>query len=224
MKYLSHLDMLQLFTRAARRCRLPVAYSSGFNPHPLFVFGMPLPVGVTSEAEYLDLELTEALLPEAVMQRFNGTLPEGISVAEVIILPPKADNIMKSVVASEYTVQVYFSGVAAEQEQGGSASFPIGCAADGAAALCKQFQAQRPLIIEKRSKSGIKETDVRPMIFEISLLSAEDGHALMRIVTAAGNTVNLRPELAVEALAAAAGVRCETKQIHRVRLIHRVKN
>src|SRR5690242_15350351 len=59
VKFISHLDLMKVFERAIRRARLPIAYSQGFNPHPGMVFGLPLSVGVTSDAEYGDFEITD---------------------------------------------------------------------------------------------------------------------------------------------------------------------
>lgn len=57
VKYISHLDILRTLNRVLKRAELPVAYSQGYNPHPLVSFGLPLSVGVTSEAEYADIDL-----------------------------------------------------------------------------------------------------------------------------------------------------------------------
>ena len=53
LKYLGHLDLMRLFERAIRRARLPIEHTTGFNQHPKIVFGLPLGVGVISEADYV---------------------------------------------------------------------------------------------------------------------------------------------------------------------------
>ena len=63
VRFVSHLDLQRLFQRAFRRAKLPLAYSQGFNPHPLVAFATALSVGFTSEGEYLDLTLTEDVSP-----------------------------------------------------------------------------------------------------------------------------------------------------------------
>ena len=55
VKYVSHLDFVRMFGRALRRAHLPIAYSEGFNPHPLLTFALPLSVGYTSECEIIEL-------------------------------------------------------------------------------------------------------------------------------------------------------------------------
>ncbi len=205
VRFLSHLDMLQLFSRAVRRSKLPIGYSEGFNPHPLFVFGMPLPVGVTSQAEYVDMEMTETLPEDTLLVTLNDHLPEGVRILSVEELAPHAPNIMKSVISSAYRVKI-----------GAEEPFSISQITE---ALQKAYQSQTPLIVAKRSKSGTKETDIRPMIFGLFVLETEDEIACLKVTTAAGNTTNLRPELAVQALAEQAGVAVRIEQIHRLALL-----
>lgn len=202
VKYISHLDMLKLFTRAARRCGLPVAYSAGFNPHPLFVFGMPLPVGTTSEAEYLDVTMGEELPCEAVTDRLNGTMPDGVRILQTELLPEKAPSIMKHVVASAYRVSV-----------------PLSQFSDRDAALDKILSGSReqtPLPVMKHTKSGTRETDVRSMIFNVTLLKRDPESAVFYMVTAAGNEATLRPDLALCALF---GDVVQVSGIHRLGLL-----
>ena len=71
LRYVSHHDEALIFERSVRRAGLPVAYSKGFSPHPKIAFGSGLPVGFASEVELLDIQLTEPLSPEEVVQRFN---------------------------------------------------------------------------------------------------------------------------------------------------------
>ncbi len=192
VKYISHLDMLKLFDRAARRCQLPVAYSEGFNPHPLFVFGMPIPVGTTSEAEYVDITLTEEMEPVHILAALNSALPQGVRVLEADLLPEKAPNIMKSIVASRYRVSAELT---AEEIEG----------------LMEKALEKSPLIVEKHTKSGTRPTDVRPMIF---CMDIEEKEILLTV--AAGNENNLRPELALQALA---GRPVPVRKVHRMALL-----
>ncbi|MDA8336819.1 MAG: TIGR03936 family radical SAM-associated protein [Peptococcaceae bacterium] len=76
--YLSHLDLLRVMERAARRAGLPLAYSGGFNPHPRMAFAAPLPVGISGEQELADIELTGEVDPVTITTTFNRCLPEGL--------------------------------------------------------------------------------------------------------------------------------------------------
>ena len=59
VKYISHLDLMRAMQRAVRRAELSIAFSQGFNPHPIMAFASALPVGTTSEREYMDILLTK---------------------------------------------------------------------------------------------------------------------------------------------------------------------
>lgn len=194
VKYIAHLDMLRLFARAARRCSLPMAYSQGFNPHPLFVFGMPIPVGTTSEDEYVDITLTQEMEPQAIVDNMNAVMPESVRLSDARLLPENAPNIMKSVVASRYRVTGHFT-----REEYSS--------------IIEKAKDKAPLVVDKRTKSGTRPTDIRPMIFSVE--RQEDD---LIVTTAAGNEMNLRPELAVNALA---GHETVITQIHRLALLEK---
>ena len=99
VKFISHLDLMKVFERASRRANIPIAYSQGFNPHAHLIFGLPLSVGVTSQAEYADIELTEILEPESFVTRLNKELPKGLIIIEAKARQSKV-NIMASIGAA----------------------------------------------------------------------------------------------------------------------------
>ncbi len=206
VRYVSHLDILKLFDRACRRAELPVAYSSGFNPHPEFVFGMPLPVGVTSEAEYVDIKLYEKISNTELVNRLNNALPPAVRIMKSEHLPEKASNIMKSVTASKYRVIADFAG---NDDSISEIYSKIAC----------ELSANRDLVVMKRTKSGTRETDIRPMIHSFECSEVADGVADIIIVTAAGNITNLRPELAINSLCERLAIKCKILNIHRLELI-----
>ena len=81
---------------------LPVAFSLGFNPAPRLSFGPPLPLGLESEAEFFDLELTADLAAEAVFQALKETLPPGLEVIKVQRLIGKTSSLMAGIKALSY--------------------------------------------------------------------------------------------------------------------------
>ncbi len=93
MIFLSHLELITLFTRAVKRAEIPVKYSLGFHPHPKFSFATALSVGVESVAEYLDIEVSAESGPESIKERLNATLPEGIAVIDAWITPAKSPSL-----------------------------------------------------------------------------------------------------------------------------------
>jgi len=89
-RYISHLDLGRALGRSLRRAGLPVAYSQGFHPLPKMAFGPPLPVGVESEAEYVDVAFTRELPEAEIAKHLNPSLPPGLQVTGVERLPAKA--------------------------------------------------------------------------------------------------------------------------------------
>lgn len=154
VKYISHLDMMTMFERAARRAQIPLAYSQGFNPHPQMVFGLPLSVGVTSEAEYADFDLLEEPDLQSFMGDMNKALPKGFLITDAKYKHGK-DNIMASITKASYCILVSY-----EKD-------------DGIDIICKkitEFLNQPDIVIKKQSKSGVREVDVKPMIYDLKLL------------------------------------------------------
>jgi len=82
MRFLGHLEMVDTFIRALRRAGVPLKYSEGFHPLPKVVFTTPLPVGVESLAEYVDVEISRYIRPSDFLEGLNSELPEGLKVVE----------------------------------------------------------------------------------------------------------------------------------------------
>lgn len=186
MRFISHLDLLKIFSRAARRCGLPLTYSQGFNPHPELVFNAPLPLGVTSESEFVDISLDEDLSEEQCLSLLKSALPDGIRPVSVRKMTEREATVMKYVCSCQYRIQIEVSNVTPQVY------------IDRVSTLLNQ---NKPILVMKKSKSGVKETDIRPMIYTFFEDMEMDGNLLtFSCITAAGNMVNLRPEVAVQGI------------------------
>ncbi len=84
LRFTSHRDFSRAFERAVVRARIPMAYSSGFNPHPRISYAGASPTGAASEAEYLEIGLAEVLDPDEVRRALADALPDGLDVLEVV--------------------------------------------------------------------------------------------------------------------------------------------
>ncbi|MGB4598367.1 MAG: TIGR03960 family B12-binding radical SAM protein [Trichlorobacter sp.] len=109
---LSHLELINLFTRAVSRAGLPVLYSQGFHPHPRFSFATATSVGIESEAEYLDIYVGGMSATEA-KDRLNDVLPDGIAILEAVEMPLKTESLSVLIEATRYRLTV--PGYAADQ-------------------------------------------------------------------------------------------------------------
>ena len=206
VKYISHLDLMKVFERAIRRSRLPIAYSQGFNPHPGMVFGLPLGVGVTSDAEYADFEVTdETLAPQQFMSSLNEQLPRGLELLVARRYDSK-QNIMATISASHYNVVVGVEQMIEEKT-----------IKDG----IKRFMALPAIMVEKRTKSGNKEVDIKSMIFDLDCdVQQLPSFSIIKLsmLVSAGSKANLKPDLLTEAFMGFMNMPYEIEKIHRTKL------
>ena len=114
---LSHLDYMNVFMRALLRSKLPAAWSEGFNPHLKVSFANALAVGVTSDSEYVDFELTEPLDESEVMSRLNEQLPTGAEILKLKRLRGKSKPVMSLADMSRYEVRLPFDEKFLEKAQ-----------------------------------------------------------------------------------------------------------
>ncbi|MBU0687832.1 MAG: TIGR03936 family radical SAM-associated protein [Candidatus Margulisbacteria bacterium] len=150
-KYISHLDWMKILERALRRTNLPVKYSEGFNPRMKIEYGPPLPVGVDGLAEALVVEFDGWIKPNSIKPELEGKFPEGLEILNIEIANPKATSLDAAAEASEYTFEL-------EENEAKKLKSKLG-----------QILEQNDIFIDKKSKTGIKKTNIRPMIYAASL-------------------------------------------------------
>lgn len=86
MRYISHLDLLRLFQRAARRARCKLSLTEGFNPHPKIKIEPAVKLGVEASGLRAEIALDEIIQPKDLQERLSKELPDGIKIIEVRIL------------------------------------------------------------------------------------------------------------------------------------------
>src|SRR5689334_11770019 len=84
LRFTSHRDFSRAFERAVFRAQIPMAYSSGFNPHPRISYAGAAPTGSASEAEYVEIALREIVDPEGVRTLLEEALPDGLDVLTIV--------------------------------------------------------------------------------------------------------------------------------------------
>jgi radical SAM-linked protein len=189
LRFLSHLDMMRLWQRAIRRVRLPIAYSAGFNPHPKMSFASALAVGVTSEAEFLDMQFTESI-GEHEFARLSGTLPPGLTIINWREVPGSASALMSLVRAAVWTLQID------QQELGEIAE------------KTQTIMQASSLPVERDSKRGKRSVDIRPLIYE---LKPDEENNQLRMLLAAGGEGGIRPREILQLL----GLTAREEKLHR---------
>lgn len=151
-KFVSHLDLMKSFDRAIRRAELPMGYSQGFNPHPSMVFGLPLSVGVSSEAEYVDIEITEDIDKDAFISRLNRSLPSGLECMSAEYFSGKG-NIMKEIAYASYDMLVDTGDISLDRIKEGM----------------EKLLDTNEIIVQKEGKNGPKDMDIKPLLIEAAL-------------------------------------------------------
>jgi len=106
IKFISHLDVMRLWQRAFHRSLIPLAYSEGFSPHPRISLALPLAIGVTSEAELMDVFLDRWLSPPFFTDAVSQQLPAGIKIIKVQMVTLSEPSLQSLVRQAEYEVSV----------------------------------------------------------------------------------------------------------------------
>lgn len=176
--YISHLDLMRTITRAFLRAECRLKYSEGFNPHPNISIALPLSVGCESVCEIMDFKMLEDMPCEEIKSRISGQFPEGIEVIDVYEMQRKVKEIK----------WLRISGVLEYDERD---------AAQMAEKL-NEFYAAESIVITKKTKRGMGESDIRPAIKEISFEASGRDVILSAVISAQEPTLN--PELIADAL------------------------
>ena len=188
MKFIGHLDIMRYFQKAIRRAEIPIAFTSGYSPHMIMSFANPLGVGLTSDGEYFDIELTESIASKEAVRRLNEQMVDGMEIVSFVQIPDDKKSKGMSIVAGAD----YLSSVK-------NGSLP-----EDLAEKLEAFYAQNEICVVKKTKKSEKEVDIRPMIYK---LECRDGKIYMRV--AAGSVQNLKPELVTEAFVRYLGMDAE---------------
>jgi len=192
LRFISHLDLQRFFQRALNRTGLPIAFSQGFNPHPLLSFGSALALGWTSEYEIIDVKLAVPMGRKRTEDAMRAALPVDLPVLEVRLVDDKHPAPMAMVRASDYEIEL------------------SGDSAEATLAAVETFLAKDCVMAMRKTKSGEKEVDIRPWAFAIE--RTERG---MNVRLKATEKETLKPDLLVKTLADIAGVEEPEAKIHR---------
>lgn len=174
LSYTSHLDVQRTLQRAFRRADLPLSFSKGFNPHPKLSFATALATGYTSAGEWLEVELDKDITPEEFIARVNNVLPKGMRFVTAFVADESTETLSKLLVAARYLITLY------TDEPVTSKDF---------SEAVRSIMDSDEVIVEKKTKSGVKPANIRPEILEAEAVSASDQTVIVAVVgtlTAAG--------------------------------------
>ncbi|MFL6180794.1 MAG: TIGR03936 family radical SAM-associated protein [Actinomycetes bacterium] len=189
LRFTSHRDIQRALERALRRAGVPMAYSAGFTPHPKISYAGAAAMGTASEAEYLEISVTERLDPDRVREALDAALPDGLDVVEVVEAAHMA--LTDRLQASAWRIEL--------------AQVPV----DQAQAACEALLAEAEVEVERMMKAGPRRFDARGPIVRLAAQPGQTGSgdpcAILQVVVR-HSTPAVRPDDVLTALRQVAGL------------------
>ncbi len=182
LRFTSHRDFQRAFERALRRAHVPVAYSQGFTPHPKVSYAGAAPTGAASEAEYLEIAVTEECEPSAVAKALDAALPPGLDIVDVVTADD--GSLADQLQASQWLIEV--PGVPREE----------------LSAAAKTFLAEPVVEVQRMTKNGVRTLDARGAV---ARLAVDDTNPTLHVVVR-HQTPTVRPDDILPALRQLAGL------------------
>lgn len=178
--WMSHLDLMRVFQRAFKRAGLTLTHTQGYNPRPSVSIALPLSVGVVSRCELLDFDLEGCNASnEEICAKLNQALVDGVGVLKVYNDGRKIRDL--ALLSCTVTLE-----------------YDAGVPADGQGRLLKLFSSKQ-LLVEKKSKNGIIEQDIIPMIRKLDVTVTDANTVLLQAVVCCQNPT-LNPAQLVAAI------------------------
>lgn len=180
LRFASHRDFARAFERALRRAEIPMAYSSGFSPHPRISYANAAPTGAATEAEYLEIALAERRDPAEVQRRLDAAMPPGMDVVQVV--ESAGGSLADRLTGSRWRVEI--EGVSPTVVE----------------RAVQRFLAAAEVPVSRLTKSGMREFDARVAVVRCDvepggvLLTVRHGTPLVRPDDVLTGLATLEPE------------------------------
>ncbi len=187
LKFISHLDFNSLFCRTLRRAKIEVELTQGFNTRFKISFGPALPLGIAGWQEILDIHLLNELSNEQIKEKINRFAPVGLKIKEVEPISEKENGLSKSLKWANYLIQLRFDGKMnkiAKEEIYSYLERNI-----------NHFLNQKNILVEKHTKKGLREVDLRPYIEKIETLCCQDKGIAIRLIVDIQYKGSINPNL-----------------------------
>jgi radical SAM-linked protein len=191
LRFTSHRDFARAFERAVRRARVPIAFSSGYSPHPKISYANASPTGAATEAEYLEIGLTRECDPDAVRADLDASLPPGLDVLEVVAAGQ--GSLADRLQASEWSIAL------------------VGVDVATASAAVDAFLAADVVEVERMTKRGLRTFDARADVVALEARAGEGGDvpcAILKVVIR-HDTPSVRPDDVLAGLRSRGGLQVE---------------
>jgi radical SAM-linked protein len=162
LRFTSHRDFSRAFERALVRARVPMAYSSGFNPHPRISYAGASPTGAASEAEYLEIGLAEVSEPARIAEQLDEALPDGLDVLAVV--EASSGSLADHLEASRWRIDLPETPEPA------------------LAAAAEAFLGADSVTVERMTKKGLRTFDTRAAVLALTVSRVGSGSRLDLLV------------------------------------------
>lgn len=157
LRFTSHRDFQRAFERALRRAEVPMAYSAGFTPHPKVSYANAAPTGTGSEAEYLEIALTEQRDPDKLRELLDESMPVGLDIIDAV--ESHTSGLADRLTASIWELRL--DGVEpADAERAAEA-----------------FRAAESVEVQRRTKNGMRTFDAREAVVGLQAVGADEALA-----------------------------------------------
>ena len=196
LRFTSHRDFSRAFERAIVRARVPMAYSSGFNPHPRISYAGASPTGAASEAEYLEIGLARRTEPAEVLVALDEALPPGLDVLEVV--ESQGGSLADLLEASVWRTTV------------------PGLAPAEAARVVAELLAADEVLVERMTKKGLRSFDCRAAVVSLTSAAApaSEGECAILDMVLRHGTPSVRPDDVLAGLRALVGLEAGSAPLH----------
>src|ERR1035437_2882034 len=198
VKFISHLDIIRLWQRALLRAGIPLAYSEGFNPHPRISLAVPLAVGVTSEAELMDVFCASVVSPHWFQDAVSQQLLPGVTILQTYQLPLTIPSLQSMVRWAEYKVSL----------ADGQPTEPVNAA-------ITRILAANDIPWQHHRDTGVRNYNLRVLIDTLQLVELNADHLTIAMRLRCDSSGSGRPEQ----VAAALGFTEQPVSIHRTKLV-----
>lgn len=196
IKFISHLDLIRVWQRVLWRAGVVLAYSEGFNPHPRLSLAAPLALGVTGEAELMDVYTVQSMSTHAFSAMVSPQLPTGMEIVQVYPMPLEAPALQAQIRFAEYEVRVAYADT------------------DKLKLAIDTLMASESLPWQHQRDTGMKCYDLRKLIDKLWIVSSDNRIATLGMKLRCDSEGAGRPEQVAKALGLDAPL-----AIHRTKLI-----
>lgn len=187
VRFISHLDVQRMLQRTVRRANIPVAYSQGFNPHPLISFATALAVGQTGECEWIEIRLKQDMPIDEFVKRMNENFPKGFELTSAKVANEGTPSLSTLMVWSQYIAR---TDTKINEE------------------LLKDTisnMLEGEITVTKHKKQGGRklvdaQVDIRPMVYDFYVQSCDDSGTELYIRGRQDASGSLNADLLLKAL------------------------